>query len=76
MQYIVVPFTATITRTDSSTTVANQVQAIIDQKVGEGWDYVRMESVETSVAPSSGCFGIGAQPGFTTSFQILIFKKQ
>lgn len=76
MQYIVVPFTATITRNDSSTTVANQVQSIIDQKVGEGWDYVRMESVETSVAPSSGCFGIGAQPGFTTSFQILIFKKQ
>jgi len=76
MQYIVVPFTANITRNDNSTTVANQVQSIIDQKVSEGWDYVRMESVETSVASTSGCFGFGAQPGFTTSFQILIFRKQ
>ena len=76
MRYIVVPFTAKITRNDTSATVAKQVQSIIDEGVGKGWDYVRMESVETSVASTSGCFGIGGQPGFITSFQILIFREQ
>ena len=75
MEFKVVPFTANITRNDTSATVAKQVQTIIDAHTEMGWEYVRMESVETTVAPTKGCFGIGAQPGFTTSFQILIFKK-
>lgn len=75
MEYKVVPFTAKITRNDSSMTVAQQVQAIIDHNVAEGWEYMRMESVATSVAPTNGCFGFGGQPGFSTSFQILIFRR-
>jgi len=75
MEFKAVPFTANITRHDSSGTVANQVQKIIDAYVGQGWEYMQMESVETSVAPTNGCFGFGGKPGFTTSFQILIFKR-
>jgi hypothetical protein len=75
MEYKAVPFTATITRNDTSGRVANQVQSIIDHYVAEGWEYMQMESVDTSVAPTGGCFGFGGQPGFTTSFQILIFKR-
>ena len=75
MEFIAVPFTANITRKDTSATVAKQVQSIIDHYVANGWEYMRMESVETSVAPTKGCFGIGAQPSFTTSFQVLIFRK-
>lgn len=75
MAYIAVPFTAKITRSDTTATVAKQIQNIIDYYHTEGWEYFRMESVETSVAPTKGCFGIGAQPGYRTYFQILIFKK-
>lgn len=75
MEYKVVPFTAKITRNDTPAMVAGQVQALIDAAVAEGWEFVSMENVETSVAPIGGCFGFGAQPGFTTSFQILVFKK-
>ena len=75
MQYKVVPFTANITRNDSSVTVANQVQLIVDKYLADGWEYQRMESIETAVAPTSGCFGLGAQAGYLTSYQILIFKK-
>jgi ribulose bisphosphate carboxylase small subunit len=75
MTYKVVPFTAKITRADSSTTVAQQVQEIIDHGVAQGYEYVRMEGIETNVAPTQGCFGFGAQPGYTTSYQMLIFKK-
>lgn len=76
MQYKVVPFTAKITRNDNSITVAKQVQSMIDAHTDDNWEYQCMESVETSVAPTSGCFGLGGQPGFTTSLQMLIFRKQ
>ncbi len=75
MKFKAVPFTAKIKRNHTSSTVAVQVQAIIDQYTVEGWEYLRMESVVTSVAGTDGCFGIGAEPRFTTSYQILIFRK-
>lgn len=34
-----------------------------------------MDSVQTNVAGSSGCFGIGSQPGFSINYNVLIFKK-
>lgn len=75
MEFKVVPFTARITRDDSKAAVAKQVQLMIDNHLATGWEYVRMERIETSVAPTKGCFGIGAQPGYTTAIQMLIFKK-
>ncbi len=75
MEFKVVPFTAQITRTDSATTVAAQIQPIINAHLSSGWEYQRMETVQTWVAGTSGCFGFGAQPGFTTVFNVLIFRK-
>ncbi len=75
MQYKVVPFTAQISRTDSATTVADQIQPIINSMVSNGWEYMHMEAVQTWVAGTNGCFGFGAQPGYTTVFNVLVFKK-
>lgn len=75
MQFKVVPFTAQITRSDTATTVATQMQSMIDANVSAGWEYLRMDSVQTSVAATTGYFGIGAQPGYTTSFNVLVFRK-
>jgi hypothetical protein len=75
MEFKVVPFTAQIKQNDSSATVASQMQSIIDKHSSEGWEYVRMDSIQTSVAGTSGCFGLGAQPGFTTVFNVLVFRK-
>ena len=75
MEFKVVPFTAQITRSDSSKTVAAQIQPVIDSYVASGWEYQRMETVQTWVAGAGGCFGIGAQPGFNTVFNVLVFKK-
>jgi len=75
MEFKVVPFTAQITRNDTTTTVAKQMQTIIDSNVSEGWEYLRMDSVQTSIAADSGCFGIGAKPGFVTTFNVLVFRK-
>lgn len=75
MEFKIVPFTAQITKNDSSTSVATQMQSIIDSNVSQGWEYIRMDSVQTNVAGTSGCFGLGAQPGFSTTFNVLVFRK-
>lgn len=75
MPYKVIPFTANITRADNSGTAAKQVQTIIDAHATGGWKFQSLGSVETFVEGNKGCFGVGAQPGTTTSFQVLVFSK-
>lgn len=75
MEFKIVPFTARISPGDTSAAVASQMQSIINSNLSEGWEYMRMDSVQTNVAGSSGCFGLGAQPGFSTVFNVLVFKK-
>lgn len=73
--YKIVPFMAQISRGTSISEVANQMQSLIDKNGNEGWEYMHMDSVQTSVAGSEGCFGIGAQPGFITTYNVMVFKK-
>jgi len=75
MEFKILPFTAQIKQNDTSASVASQMQTIIDSKVSEGWQYIRMDSVQTTVAGANGCFGIGAQPGFLTIYNVLVFKR-
>lgn len=75
MNYKVVPFVAQITQKDTTSKVAGQLQTLINEHSTQGWEYVRLENVETQVAPENGCFGIGAKPGFNTIFKMVVFKK-
>ncbi|WP_343692084.1 hypothetical protein [Chitinophaga sp.] len=75
MEFKVVPFMAQITRNDTSSTVAKQMQIIIDNYANQGWEYTRMDSVETHIAADQGCFGVGAKPSFVTTYTVLVFKK-
>lgn len=75
MEYKVVPFVAKITQQDSTANVANQLQTLINEYSSDGWEYIRLENVDTFVAPDSGCFGLGGKPGYSTSFKMAVFKK-
>jgi hypothetical protein len=75
MDFKIVPFTAQVSRDSNAASVADQIQSVVDVYNSQGWEYLRMESVQTWVAGSSGCFGIGAQPGFNTIFNVLVFRK-
>jgi hypothetical protein len=76
MQYKVVPFTATLVqKKDSTATVAEQLEGVINRHTIQGWEYVRLESVSTFVQPDAGCFGIGAKPGYMASYQMVVFSK-
>jgi hypothetical protein len=41
----------------------------------EGWEYVRLEHVDTHVAGVSGCFGIGERPALNLSVAMAVFRK-
>lgn len=75
MEFLVVPFVAQITQKDTTNHVALQLQRVINEHSAKGWEYVRMESVETLVEGTNGCFGIGAKPSYTTACTMLVFKK-
>jgi len=75
MNYKVVPFVAQITQKDTTTTVANQLEILINEYSSQGWEYVRLENVETQIAADNGCFGIGAKPAFKTVFKMLVLRK-
>lgn len=76
MEYKVVPFTASINhQKETSSVVASQLQNLIEQYHQQGWSYVRLESVSTYVQPDSGCFGLGAQPGYLSTYQMVVFSR-
>jgi len=75
MEYKTIPFNASITSSSSSSDAANQLQSAIDAQVTGGWEFCTLANISTNVAGDSGCFGIGAKPGYNTSVQVLVFRK-
>jgi len=76
MEYKVIPFVPSIDRVKgNSNQVAQQLEDLIKNQSNEGWKYIRLESVTTFIQPDSGCFGLGAKPGYTTSKQMVVFSK-
>jgi hypothetical protein len=77
MEYKVVPFVATIDPIKgTSEHVAEQLESMIKHFTNQGWEYVRLEGVSTFVHPETGCFGLGAKPGYTTTRQMVVFQKK
>jgi hypothetical protein len=74
--YKVVSFQASISNTGSGQDVAAALQRAIDQEAANGWEFVQIQELTTFVAGSSGCFGLGATPGTTTSMSVLIFNRK
>jgi hypothetical protein len=76
MQYIVVPFVASVQNNQGANAVAEQLQNLITQYSQEGYEYLRLEQVDTFVRGSSGCFGMGGSPSYTTSHSVAVFYKK
>lgn len=76
MEYKVVPFVASIDpKKGTSEDVAKQLENLVKTYTTQGWEYVRLEGVSTFVHPENGCFGLAAKPGYTTTRQMIVFKK-
>lgn len=75
MEYKVVPFNANLSQDDAAHVAVNQLQSLIDVELSDGYEFVSLGNIETSVAPTSGCLGIGAKPGYNTSVAVAVFKR-
>ena len=76
MEYKVVPFIATLNQQkETSDAVAEQLEKLIKMANLKGWEYVRLESVSTYIQAGTGCFGLGAKPGYMASYQMVVFSK-
>lgn len=75
MTYKVVPFTASVGINADASAAASQLETLIQSFASEGWEYVRLEHVDTFVAGSNGCFGLGATPSRQISIAMAVFRK-
>ena len=81
MQFKVIPFVAQISDTGGARNVASQLETLIANEALDGWEYVRLESIETYIEGkegSSGCFGFGATPATAprvTGYSVAVFRK-
>lgn len=75
-QYRVIPFVASVGTQQGGESAAKQLEKLCNDHGQEGWEFLGLESVETHVAGSSGCFGFGATPAVLTSFTMAVFVKK
>lgn len=76
MRYKTVAFRANISVNGGATDVASQLATLISAEATNGWDYVRLETVETFVAGDNGCFGLGATQPRMTSHSVAVFRAE
>lgn len=76
MTYKVVPFVASISLAEGATQAASQLEQLVKTWTDLGWEYIRLESVETFVAGNNGCFGLGAQPSRLVSYRMVVFRHE
>lgn len=75
MTYKTIPFTASVKAENFAANAASQVEQIINREAGQGWEFVSCGTIDTIVAGSNGCFGLGATQSQNTSVMVLVFKK-
>ncbi|MCH5716113.1 hypothetical protein [Niabella hibiscisoli] len=71
--YKVVPYVANITTKETTGTVAQKLEILINDFAAQGWAFESVEKFET-VVDDPGCFGINAKTS-TTFFQLVIFSQ-
>ena len=69
------PFVASVGTKAGADVAAAQLTDLIDEWGKSGWEYVRLENVETVIAGEQGCFGFGATPPRITSYSMVVFKR-
>jgi len=74
--YKVTPFVAAVGHTEGSKEAAAQLDALIASWTAMGWEYVRLERVDTFIEGTGGCFGIGAESGHMASLSMVVFRHE
>jgi hypothetical protein len=75
LEYLVLPFVASIHKGGGARDAAIQLQLMIETRALEGWEYIRMEQLETYIAGDNGCFGFNSTPARSTVYSMVVFKR-
>ncbi len=73
MEHKVVPFHPTVTDKGGVTQAAKELEDIIATQSNQGWKFVSLQSMVTTIKPT-GCASIGGKDQVAT-FQLVIFQK-
>lgn len=72
--YKVVPYVANITVKETTGSVAQKLEVLINDFASQGWTFESVEKFET-IVDDPGCFGINAKTS-TSFFQLVVFSKE
>ncbi|MCH5686966.1 hypothetical protein LWM68_23455 [Niabella sp. W65] len=72
--YKVVPYVANITVKETTGSVAQKLEVLINDFASQGWTFESVEKFET-IVNDPGCFGINAKTS-TSFFQLVVFSKE
>lgn len=73
MEHKVIPFHPTVTDKAGFSQAAKELEDIIKTQSSQGWRFVSLQSMSTTVKPT-GCASIGGKEEVKT-FQLVIFEK-
>lgn len=74
MQHKVVPFHPTVTDKGGAAQAAKELEDIITNLTNQGWNFVSLQSMVTTVKPTGCASFLGAKDAVTT-VQLVIFQK-
>ena len=75
MEYKVVSIVPIQRQNETAMQVAQDFEGILKKYHAEGWEYMRVDDLQTWVAPVGGCFGFGQTPGYHQVNQMIVFRK-
>ena len=75
-EFRVLPFVANITQQQGSAEAASQLQQVISQYSGQGWEFVRLETVETFINGDSGCLGFGSTDSRWERYKVIVIRRK
>jgi len=75
MQTKVLPFVPSVTDANPAEAAAAQLQELVDKMASDGWNFVSLTSMQTSVS-ATGCASIFNNNGpDMVSLQLVVFQK-
>lgn len=75
MDYKCIPFDPATDRSSPASTIANQLEVLVDAEKSSGWEFVGLENHATVVPGSSGCFGWGSTNPYEHTFSVAVFRR-
>ena len=75
MQTKVLPFVPRVTDKAPAKASAGQLQELVDSMASDGWQFVSLTPISTSVKPTGCAKFFGGGNPVMTSFQLVVFQK-